>query len=142
MATQVETLLPGNPLAKAEGHGKVMRSEPEKEATKRPAAAVIGDSSPGQGGTTGAGEQTSRQATEQSKGGGDSEEQAGEDGGKESDKKEFTEAPPPKVNPWTRKVTAVTVVSVNGQAGSYPPSMLIKRLSELLVCVCSGVVTP
>ncbi|KAJ3580683.1 hypothetical protein NHX12_034257 [Muraenolepis orangiensis] len=30
--------------------------------------------------------------------------------------KEYTEAPPPKVNPWTRKMNAVTVVNVNGQA--------------------------
>lgn len=146
MATQVETLLPGNPLAKAEGHGKVIRSEPEKkeggrcDGTKRQAA--VTDCSPGQGGTTtttggGAGEQTSKQAVEQSKGGGDSDEQTSDEGGKESDKKEFTEAPPPKVNPWTRKVTAVTVVSVNGQAalGTYPPPCGSGGCQSC-VCVC------
>lgn len=153
MATQVETLLPGNPLSKAEEHGKVIRGEPEEEeggrgdGAKRQTGVAdqgssSGGSSPGQGGTPGSTEeQTSKQATEESKGG-DSDEKQNEEGVK--GRKEFTEAPPPKVNPWTRKMNAVTVVSVNGQAhhGSYPPYMLILlAVSVVSASVRSGVVT-
>lgn len=155
MATQVEALLPGNPLAKAEEHGKVIRGEPEEEeggrgdGAKRQTGVAdqgsSGGSSPGQGGTPGAEEQTSKQATEESKGGCDSEDKQNEEGVKDGSRKEFTEAPPPKVNPWTRKMNAVTVVSVNGQAhhGLYPPYMLIffpLAVSVVLVSVRPGVV--
>lgn len=152
MATQVETLLPGNPLAKAEEHGKVIRGEPEEEeggrgdGAKRQTGVAdqgssSGGSSPGQGGTPGTEEQTSKQATEESKGG-DSDEKQNEEGVKT--RKEFTDAPPPKVNPWTRKMNAVTVVSVNGQAhhGLYPPYMLILlAVSVVSASVRPGVVT-
>ena len=134
MATQVETLLPGNPLAKAEEHGKVIRGEPEEQEGSRGDGAKrqtgvadqgssSGGSSPGQGGTPGTEERTSKEATDGSKGGSDGEDKPNEEGVKGCNRKEFTEAPPPKVNPWTRKMNAVTVVSVNGQAhhGSYPP---------------------
>lgn len=157
MATQVEALLPGNPLAQAKEHGKVIRSEPKEEASGRGDGAKRqtgvadqgsgggGSSSPGQGGTTGSEEQTSKRATEESKGGCDSEDKLSEEGvkGGGGNKKDFTEAPPPKVNPWTRKMNAVTVVSVNGQAhhGLYPPYVLIYWLSVLcLVSACTGVV--
>lgn len=132
MATQVEPLLPGNPLAKAEEHGKVIRGEPEEEdggrvdgAKRQTGVAEKGNSSggggcsssPGQGGTPGGEEQTSKPATEESKTGCDSEDKQNEEGVKtSSSRKEFADAPPPKVNPWTRKMNAVTVVSVNGQA--------------------------
>lgn len=138
MATQVETLLPGNPLAKAEEHGKVIHGEPEEEeggrhdATKRQTG--VGDqesgsdssssgSSPGQGGTLGTEKRSSHRASEESKEDCDSQDSPNEEGFKGCNKKDFTEAPPPKVNPWTRKMNAVTVVNVNGQAhnGSYPP---------------------
>ncbi|KAF3841111.1 hypothetical protein F7725_006973 [Dissostichus mawsoni] len=123
MATQVEALLPGNPLAKAEEHGKTIRGEPEEDEGGRGDGAkrqtgvaeqgsCSGGSSPGQGGTSE--EQTSKEETEESKGGCDSEDKQNEEGVK--GRKEFTEAPPPKVNPWTRKMNAVTVVSVNGRA--------------------------
>lgn len=139
MATQVETLLPGNPLAKAEEHGKVIRGgEPEEEeggddgAKRQTGVAAAeqgssGGSSPGQGGTPG-----TEEATEDSKGGCDSEDK--QDGVKS--RKEFTEAPPPKVNPWTRKMNAVTVVSVNGQAhhGLYPSSNTCCFLLAVSVC--------
>ncbi|KAF0038423.1 hypothetical protein F2P81_008907 [Scophthalmus maximus] len=132
MATQVEALLPGNPLAKAEEHGKVIRGESEEEeggrddVAKRQTAVDDqgssdssggGGGSPGQGGTPGTEEQTSKQATEEeeSKGDCDNEDKQTEEGVKGS-RNELTEAPPPKVNPWTRKMNAVTVVSVNGQA--------------------------
>ena len=140
MATQVEALLPGNPLAKAEEHGKVIRGEPEVEERGRgdgakPETGVAEQGSsgdgccPGQGGTHGdtAEAQTPKQGTEGGKEGCDSGDRHNEEGVKGSSRKEFTEAPPPKVNPWTRKMNAVTVVSVNGQAhhGLYPPFMFI-----------------
>lgn len=160
MATQVETLLPGNPLAKAEEHGKVIHGEPEEEeggrgdGAKRQTGVAdqgssSGGSSLGQGGTPGTENQTSKQATEEEgKGDCDSEDKQNEETVKSCDKKEFTEAPPPKVNPWTRKMNAVTVVSVNGQAhhGLYPPYVLIYWLSVLCWClsaqVCSHETTP
>lgn len=142
MATQVEALLPGNPLAKAEEHGKVIHGEPDEEeggrgdgAKRQTGVAEQGSSSgssPGQGGTPDtAEEQTPKQATEEGKEGCDNDDKQNEEGVKGSSKKEFTEAPPPKVNPWTRKMNAVTVVSVNGQAhhGLYPPYMFIFWLS-------------
>lgn len=134
MATQVETLLPGNPLAKAEERGKVIHGEPEEEeggqgdgAKRQMGVDDESSSSPGQGGTPGTEKQTSKQATEEGKGGCDSDDKQNEEGVKSCNRKEFTEAPPPKVNPWTRKMNAVTVVSVNGQAhhGLYPPYVLI-----------------
>ncbi|XP_068587790.1 la-related protein 1 [Cebidichthys violaceus] len=122
MATQVEALLPGNPLLATE-HGEVMPEEDARSGedsrgddgakTRQTGVAEPGSggSSPGrQGGTTAedAEERTSNEATEE-------EDKQNEDGVK--GRKEFTEAPPPKVNPWTRKMNAVvTVVSVNGQA--------------------------
>lgn len=137
MATQVETLLPGNPLSQAEEHGKVIHGEPDEEegggddATKRQTGVADQESgsdsssgsSPGQGGTLGTGKQSSQQATEESKEDCDSPDNPSEDGIKGCNKKDLTEAPPPKVNPWTRKMNAVTVVNVNGQAhhGLYPP---------------------
>ncbi len=143
MATQVETLLPGNPLAKAEEHGKVIRGVPEEEEGGRgdgdkrqtgvadqkssSSSSGSGGSSPGKGGTPGSEEQTSKEATEERKGGCDSEDKQDEEAVKSCNRREFTDAPPPKVNPWTRKMNAVTVVSVNGQAhhGLYPPYMSI-----------------
>lgn len=136
MATQVETLLPGNPLAQAEEHGKVIHGEPDEEeggrddATKRQTGVAdqesgsdSSSSSPGQGGTLGTEKQSSQQATGESKEDCDSPDNPSEDGIKGCNKKDLTEAPPPKVNPWTRKMNAVTVVNVNGQAhhGLYPP---------------------
>lgn len=136
MATQVETLLPGNPLAKAEEHGKVIHGEPEEEegggddATKRQTGVAdqesgsdSSSSSPGQGGTLGTEKQRSQQANEESKEDCDSQDNQNEEGIIGCNKKDFTEAPPPKVNPWTRKMNAVTVVNVNGQAhnGLYSP---------------------
>lgn len=136
MATQVETLLPGNPLAQAEEHGKVIHGDPDEEEgvgddpTKRPTGVADRESSsdssgssPGQGGTLGTEKQSSQHSTEESKEDCDSPDNPGEDGIKGCNKKDLTEAPPPKVNPWTRKMNAVTVVNVNGQAhhGLYPP---------------------
>lgn len=143
MATQVETLLPGNPLAKAEEHGKVVRREHSEDegsadvgAKQQTGVADQGSSSSGggnsgQGGTSAPENQTSQRATEEQKGGCDSDEKQNDDGVKNGSKKEFTEAPPPKVNPWTRKMNAVTVVSVNGQAhhGSYPLRVILPTVT-------------
>lgn len=149
MATQVEALLPGNPLAE---HGKTIRGDPEEDEGGRGDGAkrqtgvaeqgsCSGGSSPGQGGTSE--EQTSKEETEESKGGCDSEDKQNEEGVK--GRKEFTEAPPPKVNPWTRKMNAVTVVSVNGQAhhGWYtlPYMLIVLAVSVVSVSVLPGVVT-
>lgn len=119
MATQVEALLPSNPLAKAEEHGKVIRVEPEDEGgegrggdgAKRQTGVADQSSSNSSelGGTAGT------ESSDGSKEDSDSGDKQHEECVKGS-KKEFTEAPPPKVNPWTRKMNAVTVVSVNGQA--------------------------
>lgn len=138
MATQVEALLPGNPLQKAEEqHGKVIRGEPVEEegdggAKQRQTEMGVAEegssssgSSPtttGQGGGGVTEEQTSKAATEAAA----AEEESKEGGCHDSEdgvkgRKEFTEAPPPKVNPWTRKMNnaVVTVVSVNGQASHH-----------------------
>ena len=152
MATQVEALLPGNPLAQAEEHGKVARGEPEEDeggrgdgAKRQTGVDDQGSSSgggPDQGGSPGAEEQTSKRATEEDKGDCDSEDKQTEEGVTGS-RKEFTEAPPPKVNPWTRKMNAVTVVSVNGQAhhGAYPPLHVdFLAVSVVSVSVRPGVV--
>lgn len=55
------------------------------------------------------------------------------------DKKELREAPPPKVNPWTKKPNSVTV---NGQTapGELPQHWALfntqKRMRECLSCSC------
>lgn len=124
MATQVETRLPGNPLAKAEEHGKVVHAEPDEEEGGQDDGArqQTGSNSSlgvGQGGNP---------VTETERAGGDSDDKPNEESTKSCDKKEFADAPPPKVNPWTRKMNAVTVVSVNGQAhhGMYTPFSLLR----------------
>lgn len=140
MATQVEALLPGNPLAKPEEHGKVIRGGLEEEeggrgegAKRQAAVAEQGSSSTGQGGTPGTEQQ---QTSKASKVGSDNDDKQNEEAVK-SGRKEFTEAPPPKVNPWTKKMNAVTVVSVNGQAhhGQYCPYVLVCVVSLLCRCV-------
>lgn len=130
MATQVETRLPGNPLAKVEEHGKVVHGEPDEEegglgdgARRQTGVGGQGtsssSSSSGGGGCLGQGgtpvTESSKQASEEGRGGCDSDDKPDEESARSCNRKEFTEAPPPKVNPWTRKMNAVTVVSVNGQ---------------------------
>ncbi|MEQ2178198.1 hypothetical protein GOODEAATRI_011428, partial [Goodea atripinnis] len=146
----VEALLPGNPLAKAEEHDKIICGEPvgeeeeeqqhqQQQRAKRHRG--VADSSAGLGGTTGVEEQTQAAELQQDEDGCDSGDKPSEEGVKGSgSKKEFTEAPPPKVNPWTRKMNAVTVVSVNGEAhtGMSPPNTVLYRLSLFFTgCLCS-----
>uniref|UniRef100_A0A6Q2XPB4 HTH La-type RNA-binding domain-containing protein n=1 Tax=Esox lucius TaxID=8010 RepID=A0A6Q2XPB4_ESOLU len=133
MATQVETLLPNNPLLKQEEHGHATTMIEHGEDCLEKGAKQTGVADEGnnmkadnseQGGIA-AKEQNSKQAKEESnnqeKETLDQEKHATlqtEDGVK-CNKKEFAEAPPPKVNPWTKKMNAVTVISMNGQP---PPS--------------------
>lgn len=146
MATQVETRLPGNPLAKVEEHGKVVHGEPEEEeggrgdgARRQTGVGGQGSSSSG-GGCLGQGgtpvTESSKQASEEDRGGCDSDDKLDEESARGCNRKEFTEAPPPKVNPWTRKMNAVTVVSVNGQThhGLYT-SIRVVFLSAVTVYV-------
>lgn len=132
MATQVETRLPGNPLAKAEEHGKVIHAEPDEEEGGRDDGARQQTRVGGQGNSNsslGVGQggspvtETSGRVSVEERASGDSDDKPNEESTKNCDRKEFAEAPPPKVNPWTRKMNAVTVVSVNGQAhhGLYTP---------------------
>ncbi|TKS83134.1 hypothetical protein D9C73_017244 [Collichthys lucidus] len=92
----------------------LVASPPITTCQARKGAAAAAAAAPDREGPPGTEEQTSKRATEESKGDCDSEDKQNEEGVKS--RKEFTEAPPPKVNPWTRKMNAVTVVSVNGQA--------------------------
>lgn len=136
MATQVETRLPGNPLAKAEEHGKVIHAEADEEeggrddgARQQAGVGGQGSNSSGSNSSLGVGQagnpvtETSGRLSVEELAGGDSDDKPNEESTKGCDRKEFAEAPPPKVNPWTRKMNAVTVVSVNGQAhhGLYTP---------------------
>lgn len=155
MATQVETRLPGNPLAKVEEHGKVIHAEPDEEEGGRDDGARqqtgVGDqgssssSSSGSNSSLGVGQEgtpvteTSERASVEERAGGDSDDKPNEESTKSCDRKEFAEAPPPKVNPWTRKMNAVTVVSVNGQThhGSYTPFPSLRvNFTRLTSCFC------
>ncbi|KAK7925722.1 hypothetical protein WMY93_008032 [Mugilogobius chulae] len=126
MATQVETLLPGNPLSKPEDRGAMIRGELLDEADR-------GSRDP---------EQRPASASNP-KSDSDNDNKPSEEGVK--GKKEFTEAPPPKVNPWTKKMNAVTVVSVNGQAphGGFDtePLQIFRRLAAQMTCNSSKTTT-
>ncbi|KAJ8348006.1 hypothetical protein SKAU_G00265950 [Synaphobranchus kaupii] len=132
MATQVETLLPNNPLLKQEDHGHASNMQQGEECLEKGAkgTSAADEGSKVKGGESEQGvfatkEQSKKQAKDESnnqeKMNLDQEETnlKDADGQMEEDlkcnKKEFAEAPPPKVNPWTKKINAVTVVSVNGQ---------------------------
>lgn len=152
MATQVETRLPGNPLAKVEEHGKVVHGEPEEEeggrgdgARRQTGVGGQGSSSSSSSSSSGGGclgqggtpvTESSKQASEEGRGGCDSDDKLDEESARSCNRKDFTEAPPPKVNPWTRKMNAVTVVSVNGQThhGLYT-SIRVLFLSAVTVYV-------
>ncbi|KAG9351932.1 hypothetical protein JZ751_023183, partial [Albula glossodonta] len=133
MATQVETLLPNNPLLKQEEHGHASKMKQGEECLEKGAkqTSTADEESKVKGGDSEQGvfvmkEQSKKQVKDES----NNQEKENldkeathlkdTDGLTEEDmkcnKKEFAEAPPPKVNPWTKKMNAVTVVSVNGQA--------------------------
>ena len=158
MATQVETLLPNNPLVKQEEHGHASKMIHGDDCldTGAKQTGVVDESSnakgdcPEQGGFVKK-EQSSKQAKEESnnqekdnldQGAFDNKHTAGDsDDDAKCNRKEFTEAPPPKVNPWTKKMNAVTVVSVNGQAhhGLYSSTRLTYVMSPVLFF---GVIQP
>ncbi|XP_013979396.2 la-related protein 1 isoform X3 [Salmo salar] len=137
MATQVETLLPNTPLIKPEenGHASKMIQHGEDCAEKGVKQTCVSDegnvsnmktNNSEQGGIA-TKELRSKQAKEES----NNQEKDTLDQEKHTidqtedclkcSKNEFAEAPPPKVNPWTKKNNAVTVVSLNGQSHHEPP---------------------
>lgn len=137
MATQVETVLPSNnPLMQQEGHGHASNATHEVgKEEKQPTGGTESDAKDydERGGYASNNEQSKEQVNE----GGDDPEQRtaeressrlketetpGGEGGEKGSKKEFTEAPLPKVNPWTKKMNSVTVISVNGQAHPDQPA--------------------
>lgn len=95
MATEVETLLPNNALLKQDEQEKRCQGDADgaSEPVMKEQSVEENDSQPK--------ENLSREYPAES------EER------EKADKKEFTAAPPPKVNPWTKKMD--TVSSVNGQ---------------------------
>lgn len=130
MATQVETLLPNNPLIKEEEHGHASKMIQHGEDCLEKGAKQTGVADDGSNmkadnselGVVAMKEQNSKQAKEES----NNQEKDTLDQEKHTidqtedclkcSKNEFAEAPPPKVNPWTKKNNAVTVVSLNGQS--------------------------
>lgn len=148
MATQVETLLPNTPLIKPEenGHASKMIQHGEDCAEKGVKQTCVSDegnvsnmktNNSEQGGIA-TKELRSKQAKEESNNQEkDILDQEKHTTGQTEDcvkcnKKEFAEAPPPKVNPWTKKMNAVTVVNVNGQAHHG----LYSSHNNFCVCVC------
>lgn len=103
MATQVEALPHGPPLG--QGGDEQGPGGPEEEEG---GGARDQDQGPAQRGGGGSPEEGDRSDSQEGGGG--------------WNKKDFTEAPPPKVNPWTRNMPAGTVVTLNGQElhGGYP----------------------
>lgn len=146
MATQVETLLPNNPLIKEEEHGHASKMIQHGEDCLEKGAKQTGVADDGSNmkadnselGVVAMKEQNSKQAKEESNNQEkDILDQEKHTTGQTEDcvkcnKKEFAEAPPPKVNPWTKKMNAVTVVNVNGQAHHG----LYSSHNNFCVCVC------
>lgn len=86
MATEVETLLPNNPLLKPEEGGE--------------------------GGGFALKEQSLKRAKDESNS--QAKENLNQESEEDACKKEFTEAPPPKVNPWTKKMSGVNGQTLHG----------------------------
>lgn len=115
MATQVEALLPGAPLLAAEERALVLKPPQDGGREK-------GESSMGPDGGPGAPrppsakqqkEESNNQEKESLLRAGGEAEDGGEAGG--AGRREFIEAPPPKVNPWTKNAPAAAP-AVNGQS--------------------------
>lgn len=126
MATQVEALLPNNPLLNTEDRGHNIKHGDDRLEKGQKPTAVLEEASDAKGTDAELGgcttkEQSIKQAKEESNNLGKENSPEGSPSDSKEDvknnKKEFTEAPPPKVNPWTKKMNPVTVVvAVNGQA--------------------------
>lgn len=91
MATEVETLLPRNPLLQQEEHD---RCQADKD-----------------GGFPVESQRLKRAEGESNSQANESPDSAEDD----ASKKEFTEAPPPKVNPWTKTMSGVNGQTQHGQ---------------------------
>ena len=144
MATQVEPLLPGGaPLLQAEDHGGLVRKKPlpPPEGKGEPGANDVGGGEP-DGGTrrprppcakqhregTGQLERESPRPPQppgaeglavsdgEEGGGGEPGAGGGAAGVAGAGRRDFVEAPPPKVNPWTKNALPPVLATVNGQS--------------------------
>ncbi|KAM9253818.1 la-related protein 1 isoform 4-T4 [Dugong dugon] len=149
MATQVEPLLPGGaPLLQAEEHGGLVRKKlpPPPEGKGEPGANDVGVGEP-DGGTrrprlpcgkpykegTGQQERESPRPPQPPGAEGPAVSDGEEGGGGEpgagggatgaaggGGRRDFVEAPPPKVNPWTKNALPQALATVNGQSPPEP----------------------
>lgn len=150
MATQVEPLLPGGaPLLQAEEHGGLVRkkSPPPPEGKGEPGAKDVGGGEPDGGARRprptcakphkeGSGQQERESprppqppgaeglavSDGEEGGGGEPGAGGGVIGAAGVGRRDFVEAPPPKVNPWTKNALPPVLATVNGQSppGVYP----------------------
>lgn len=149
MATQVEPLLPGGaPLLQAEEHGLMRKKPPPPEGKGEPGANDIGGGEPDSSGRrlrppcakphkegTGQLERESPRppqppsaeglAFSDGEEGGEPGAAGGVAGAAGAGRRDFVEAPPPKVNPWTKNTLPPVLAAVNGQSppGGSPCSL-------------------
>ena len=144
MATQVEPLLPGGaPLLQAEEHGGLVRKKPppSSEGKGEPGANDVGGGEPDGGARrprppcakphkegTGQLERESPRPPQppgaegpavsdgEEGGGGEPAAGGGAAGAAVTGRRDFVEAPPPKVNPWTKNTLPPVLATVNGQS--------------------------
>lgn len=145
MATQVEPLLPGGaPLLQAEEHGGLVRKKPPPpppEGKGEPGANDVGGGEPDGGARrprppcakphkegTGQLERESPRPPQppgaeglavsdgEEGGGGEPGAGGGAAGAAGAGRRDFVEAPPPKVNPWTKNALPPVLATVNGQS--------------------------
>lgn len=143
MATQVEPLLPGGaPLLQAEEHGGLVRKKPPPapEGKGEPGANDVGGGEPDGGArrprppcakphkeATGPPERESPRppqlpgaegpaVSDGEEGGGEPGAGGGAVGAAGAGRRDFVEAPPPKVNPWTKNALPPVLATVNGQS--------------------------
>lgn len=144
MATQVEPLLPGGtPLLQAEEHGGLVRKKPPPpppEGKGEPGANDVGGGEPDGGARrprppyakphkegTGQLERESPRppqppgaeglaVSDGEEGGGEPGAGGGAAGAAGAGRRDFVEAPPPKVNPWTKNALPPVLATVNGQS--------------------------
>lgn len=159
MATQVEPLLPGGAsLLQAEEHGGLVRKKPPPppppEGKGEPGANDVGGGEPDGGARRprppcskplkeGTG-QLERESTRppqppgaeglafsdgEEGGGGEPGAGGGAAGAAGAGRRDFVEAPPPKVNPWTKNALPPVLATVNGQS---PPGGSPRLLSRVL----------
>uniref|UniRef100_A0A1D5QA34 La ribonucleoprotein 1, translational regulator n=1 Tax=Macaca mulatta TaxID=9544 RepID=A0A1D5QA34_MACMU len=143
MATQVEPLLPGGaPLLQAEEHGGLVRKKPPPapEGKGEPGANDVRGGEPDSGARrprppcakplkegTGQQERESPRplqlpgaegpaVSDGEEGGGEPGAGGGAAGAAGAGRRDFVEAPPPKVNPWTKNALQPVLTTVNGQS--------------------------